>query len=361
MSSFAVTVEQLTILPHPNADALELAQVGLYRAVVPKGVYQTGDYALYIPEQAVLPDELIEELGLVGRLAGKNKDRVKAIRLRGEVSQGIVCRPGGMKKWNSKQWASNAGSDWAEDFGIKKWVPQIPPHMNGQVEAAPDLMRWIDIENLQRYPDIFEPGEPVVATEKIHGTACLVTFDADKMQTYVSSKGYGSRNQALKQDPNNLYWRAVEAYELDYALEELCEDGGYERAAVFGEVFGKGVQDLHYGASSNSSEKPLGFRAFDIKVDTGSGEHWLNPQEFREACFDYSIPVVPMLYQGPFDIEILRTLASGKTTLDADHIREGVVIRPQFEQYSEVTGGRKIAKLISPDYLLRKGEVTEFE
>lgn len=27
----------------------------------------------------------------------------------------------------------------------------------------------------------------------------------------------------------------------------------------------------------------------------------------------------------------------------------------------EVLGGRKIAKLISPDYLLRKGDVTEFE
>lgn len=93
MSSFKVTVERLEIHPHPNADALELAQVGLYRAVVPKGVYKSGEYAVYIPEQAILPPALIMELGLEGRLAGREKNRVKAIRLRGELSQGIICRP----------------------------------------------------------------------------------------------------------------------------------------------------------------------------------------------------------------------------------------------------------------------------
>lgn len=37
MSTLRVTAELLTIHEHPNADALELAQVGLYRAVVAKG------------------------------------------------------------------------------------------------------------------------------------------------------------------------------------------------------------------------------------------------------------------------------------------------------------------------------------
>ena len=89
MSDLKVTLEKLEIFPHPNADLLELAQVGLYRAVVGKGQFESGDYALYIPEQAILPPELIEELGLTGKLAGPEKNRVKAVRLRGEISQGI--------------------------------------------------------------------------------------------------------------------------------------------------------------------------------------------------------------------------------------------------------------------------------
>lgn len=53
MSTLRVTAEQLIIHPHDNADALELAQVGLYRAVVAKGQFRTGDWALYIPEGSI--------------------------------------------------------------------------------------------------------------------------------------------------------------------------------------------------------------------------------------------------------------------------------------------------------------------
>ncbi|MQY38851.1 hypothetical protein SRB17_68650 [Streptomyces sp. RB17] len=42
------------------------------------------------------------------------------------------------------------------------------------------------------------------------------------------------------------------------------------------------------------------------------------------------------------------------------HLREGVVIRTAVERYSTVTGGRAIAKAVSPAYLTRKGG-TEYE
>jgi hypothetical protein len=50
MSSFAVTAERLVIHAHPDPEVeqLELAQVGDYRTVVPRGQYKTGDWAIYI-------------------------------------------------------------------------------------------------------------------------------------------------------------------------------------------------------------------------------------------------------------------------------------------------------------------------
>jgi len=200
MSTLRVTAEVLTIHEHPGADALELAQVGLYRAVVAKGVYRTGDTAVYIPEQSVLPAELVEELGLTGRLAGSKSDRVKAVRLRGEMSQGIVCRPRALADVDLTA-AAAEGTDFSERLGIVKWVPPIPPTMSGEVESAPDLLPWVDIDNIQRYPDIFTPGEPVVLTEKLHGSACLVTYFAEDGRVQVSSKGFGSKFLALKEDP----------------------------------------------------------------------------------------------------------------------------------------------------------------
>lgn len=126
MSTLRVTAEVLTVHEHPNADALELAQVGLYRAVVPKGAYRTGETALYIPEQSVLPAGLIEELGLTGRLAGSSSDRVRAVRLRGELSQGIVCRPRALAEVDLDR-AAAAGTDFAPTLGIVKWVPRSRP------------------------------------------------------------------------------------------------------------------------------------------------------------------------------------------------------------------------------------------
>ncbi|MGW2423073.1 RNA ligase (ATP) [Streptomyces sp. NPDC001709] len=354
MSTLRVTAEVLTVHEHPNADALELAQVGLYRAVVAKGAYRTGETAVYIPEQSVLPSGLIEELGLTGRLAGGEANRVKAVRLRGELSQGIVCRPKALADVDLAL-AAAEGTDFAERLGITKWVPPIPPTMNGEVESAPDLLPWVDIENIQRYPDIFTPGEPVVLTEKLHGSACLLTYVADEGRVYVSSKGFGAKSLALKEDPRNLYWRAVRGHGVAEAAARLCERLGATRVGIFGEVYGAGVQDLSYGADGRRDT--LGYAAFDVSAEVDGAVRWLDPAELLGE-----LPVVPRLYAGPYDIGRVLEFASGRETVSGRglHLREGVVIRPAVERYSAVTGGRAIAKAVSPAYLTRKGG-TEYE
>lgn len=355
MSTLRVTAEVLTVHEHPNADALELAQVGLYRAVVAKGEYRTGDTAVYIPEQSVLPATLIEELGLTGRLAGSNADRVKAVRLRGELSQGIVCRPKALADVDLAR-AALDGTDFADLLGIVKWVPPIPPTMNGDVESAPDLLPWVDIENIQRFPGIFEPGEAVVLTEKLHGSACLLTYFAEDGRVQVSSKGFGAKSLALKEDPRNLYWRAVLGHGVPETAARLAERLGARRVGIFGEVFGAGVQDLSYGADGRRST--LGYAVFDVSAEIDGTVRWLDAAEL----LDGELPLVPRLYEGPYDIEQVLEVASGRETVSGRelHLREGVVIRPAVERYSPVTGGRAIAKAVSPAYLTRKGG-TEYE
>jgi RNA ligase (TIGR02306 family) len=355
MSTLRVTAEVLTVHEHPNADALELAQVGLYRAVVAKGAFRTGETAVYIPEQAVLPADLIEELGLTGRLAGSNADRVRAVRLRGELSQGIVCRPKALGDVDLTQ-AALDGTDFAERLGIVKWVPPIPPTMSGDVESAPDLLPWVDIENIQRFPGIFEPGEAVVLTEKLHGSACLLTYATEDGRVQVSSKGFGAKSLALKEDPRNLYWRAVRGHGVPEAAARLAERLGARRVGIFGEVYGAGVQDLTYGADGRRAT--LGYAVFDVSAEIDGTVQWLDAAQL----LDGELPLVPRLYEGPYDIERVLEVASGRETVSGSglHLREGVVIRPAVERYSAVTGGRAIAKAVSPAYLTRKGG-TEYE
>ncbi|MDI2130803.1 RNA ligase (ATP) [Yinghuangia seranimata] len=360
MSTLRVTAEQLAVHTHPNADALELAQVGLYRAVVAKGRYKDGDWAVYIPEQAVLPPDLVDELGLTGRLAGADHNRVKAIRLRGELSQGIVCVPNALAGVDLAA-AHAEGRDFAPDLGIVKWVPPIPVHMSGDVVAAGDLLPWIDIENIKRYPDLFTPGEPVVATEKIHGTACLYTLTPDG--EYVSSKGFGGKGLGLARDEKNLYWRAVLGHRVPEAAAKLAAIFGAERVGVFGEVYGQGVQDLGYGAKA-TAELP-GYAVFDVSFSDASGAvRWVDAAELAGVLAGLSVrlPVVPTLYEGPYDEAALVALAEGRETVSGTgaHLREGVVVRTARERRSEVTRGRAVGKLVSDAYLTRKGG-TEYE
>ncbi|MEV6103382.1 RNA ligase (ATP) [Streptomyces sp. NPDC051940] len=359
MSTLRVTAERLTIHVHPNADALELAQVGLYRAVVAKGAFRSGDFAVYIPEQSVLPDPLIDELGLTGRLAGPAHNRVKAVRLRGELSQGLVCRPAALDGVDLEQ-ATADGTDFAERLGIVKWAPPVPVSMSGDVESAPDLLPWIDIENLQRYPDVFAPGEPVVVTEKLHGTACCLTYHAaDGSQVQVTSKGLGTQRLALKEDGRNLYWRAVRSHGVPETAARLAAKYGAERVGVYGEVYGSGVQDLGYGTDARCGGPA--YAVFDVAVQTAGRVRWLDPAELAETLAG-ELPQVPQLYEGPFEAARILELATGRETVSGRelHLREGVVIRPRTDRYSPELGGRAIAKAVSGAYLTRKGG-TEYE
>ncbi|GAA1989071.1 RNA ligase (ATP) [Catenulispora subtropica] len=361
MSTLRVTAEPLTIHVHPDADALELAQVGLYRAVVAKGAYRTGDHAIYVPEQAVLPPDLIDELGLTGRLAGPAKDRVKAIRLRGELSQGIVCLPKALADVDLAA-AHRDGEDFAERLGIVKWVPPVPVSMSGDVVSAADLLPWTDIENIARYPGIFEPGEPVSATEKVHGTCCLYTYLAETGESLVTSKGFGAKYLALAEADRNLYWRAVHGYRLPEAAVRIAESYGARRVGIYGEVYGKGVQDLAYGA--DAQDKP-GYAVFDVCVDVDGVVRWLDAPELTEALAavaDLEIPRVPVLYEGPYDEALLLALASGEETVSGTgaHIREGIVVRARKEHRNDVVGSRTIGKIVSAEYVTRSGG-TEYE
>lgn len=369
MSSFAVKVMSVVIEPHHNADALELARIGNYRSVVRKGQYRTGDFVAYIPEDAILPDPLIAELGLTGRLSGPSANRVKAVKLRGVLSQGI-CVP------RRISWV--LGQDVTEELGITKYEPVIPAGFKGELMSVGGhrTLKY-DIENFKRFPDVLLPGEEVVMTEKCHGTFAMFAFmgigmelvgnDEEEARTIISSKGVAARGLAFKwnaeANQSNLYVRTAKALNLFPTVRNVF---GLDKSVfILGEIFGSGVQDLSYGC------KEPQFRVFDIYVGNPREGRFLNDDELDAACAGLMLPRVPVLYRGPFSMEVLDKYTNGKETVSGTemHIREGVVIRPRMERSwagDPVLGelpleGRVQLKSVSEAYLLRKGNITEFQ
>ena len=399
MSTFSCPVVRVAeVIDHPGADRLSIVKLeGLgYTCISGKledgsPRYQAGDYVVYIPSAAVLPEWLLksmdfwnEETGK-GMLAGADGNRVKPLRLRGIFSEGLlfpvtfVADEDGHDGdyWLKGQHEDHvlpshhvngvfgpSGVDVADILGITKWSPPVPVAMAGEVANMFDHTVRYDFERLESVPDMFEPGEPVVASEKLHGTFASIVFEPGlnhpemfgrNGEIIVHSKGLGAQGLAFKNNEanaNNLYVRTLKTL-LEAGLEDKLlasyDFNGVKSIALIGEVFGKGVQDLHYGL-----DKP-GFRVFDVRVHHVFGETYLKQDEVRELLARLGIDMVPTVYSGPFDLGALEAVRDGKTMLGGDNIREGIVVRSATEARHPVHG-RKICKMISEAYLLRNNK-----
>ena len=350
MATFESRVYALGVEAHPNADRLELAAIGGFRCVVAKDEFQSGDQAAYIPEGAVCPDWLIAELGLEGKLAGSKHNRVKAVKLRGALSQGLVYP---VQDGCIRGREVGIGDDVTDLLEIVKYEPPIPIAMQGEVRPVFGATPHYDIENIKKYPDEFQDGESVVVTEKLHGSWCCLGWHPEHGEI-VTSKGMADQGKALflnDANANNLYVRTWHVHAEAFAEARARLAAPEQAFYILGEVYGRGVQDLHYG------EPNPAFAVFDAYVGEPGKGRYLTFSELRTGL-DSLFPLVPVVYEGPFGAAQLAELTDGQTSLKADHIREGVVVRPQEERASDEFG-RVVLKSVSGDYLTRRGG-TEF-
>ncbi|NQY58434.1 hypothetical protein [Cognatishimia sp.] len=290
-----------------------------------KDVFEVGEKVLYIKEQSLLPKPLIEMLGLVGRLAGKTKNRVKAIRLKGTYSEGLIL----------KDVINCEDSELDKLLGVTKYIPTTPQCMSGKVfYVDPKHIYSFEVEK----PDISEldlDEEVLGVTEKIHGTNVRigkVDFSDERLfgknkNIYICSKGLGNKGFVFENTVDNVYTKVFNEY-ADI-IDSTLAPGDH----IVGEIFGSGVQDLKYGRQDPS-----------MAVISARFEN--------SGYLSDVIGSVPLV-QGintlrdfyNYNIESLDSLVEG-----ANHMAEGIVA---------VTKDRKMYKRVSERYKLRKGG-TEF-
>jgi RNA ligase (TIGR02306 family) len=397
MAEFEVKVVRVdNVVKHDNADTLDVISIGGYRCIANRKEdgtprYAPGDLVVYIPEGAVIPAWFLDAYGWRDKLSGSGKDRVKAVKLRGVLSQGILhpvkCDKsflnaglrspfyidGPMKSGAMTAQVVEEGMNVADFLGITKYEPPVPESMRGDLKGFRQygMPLKFDIENVKKYPNILEIGEEVYITEKLHGTFCQIGYvpglnDPELFfdgNWYVCSKGLGAQGIVFKNTEknrdSNVYVKTL--LKLQPLLESLVEWTGPsdEPFVLMGEIFGAGVQDLTYGT------KEPQFRIFRAYAYDGHKSVWdtLSLDAMQHFTSFIGFDTVPLLYHGPYHPEVLANLTDGKTTLvdgPAVHIREGVVVAPAKPRYLDGFGD-VILKSVSADYLLRKDKnATEF-
>jgi RNA ligase (TIGR02306 family) len=352
MSTLMVEVcEVRQVLPHTNADALELLEIKGWQTVAKKGSYKQGDKVIFFPPDALFTKELATKLGVAPYLGSvrydENRLKVKAIRLRGEPSYGLVESAANLGLDHL-----DVGVDVKEVLDITKWEPPLVSQQGNAANDIPNFHKYTDIENINNYPDILNGADYVIITEKIHGQNLrygkvkVPGEDGTPVYEYMA----GSHNVRRKESEGCRYWslhKQGEKYTnlVDFLVSEFDSD-----VVLFGEWIGENSQDMTYGIIGRNE-----VHLFDISV----GGKYLDHTAFVKYCNDFDVKTVNILYEGYYCFDKVKELTDGPTTLcDPDKAgkfkgREGVVIKPVEEMHNKKIG-RVILKSISCDFLNRK-------
>jgi len=351
LSIFAVTVERIgRVWKHENADLLDMASLDgkEYDFVVGKDQFVPGEVVIYFPVDSILPEWISSTLNLTGKLAGKDKNRVKTVRLRGNISQGVVCKPSQLAPTISAESLLQVGDDLTETLGVTKYDPPPISSRWGNLAPLPLLVSAYDIESAQNFVDIVERlmDEPCYITEKLEGSHWSATIYADDT-IIVSQRNY--RIIPVEGGEHDWY-KVLRLQGLNETLERMLYD--LEATQIIkaitlrGEMLGPGIQGNIYGLKDHE------VRIFDIEVDGRS----LNAGYFLEWAALYNVPIVPALAENItlrewLDGRSLKEASNGQSAL-ANVLREGIVIKPMTESRDERIG-RVFIKQRSPEYLAK--------
>jgi RNA ligase (TIGR02306 family) len=330
LASFQIITD---ILPHPNADKLEIAKILGWQAIVLKGQFHRFEPVVYVETDSILPEGRTEWEFMRDR-----KFHVKTIKLRGIVSQGLVFHEDILD--NPMTYGPRLlGDDVTAVLGITKWEPYVPAQLAGTVKGNfPSFLSKTDEMRIQAVPELLakHQGKKFSVREKVDGSSCSVYINNDEF-------GVCSRNLELKETEGNSFWKVARELDIENKLRSLRHN-----VALQGELCGSGVQGNKYKLDK------LGFYIFNA-YDIDTGLHF-NPADLAQIV-DFlgltSVPFITDSYILPGTVDELVEYSKGKSLLNKDVHREGLVFRPLVNEYSEELRCRLSFKCINPDFLLK--------
>lgn len=173
------------IQPIEGADSIEVATVDGWKVVVKRGEFSVGDLAVYLEIDSWVPHELVPFLSKGSEpreYNGVKGERLRTIKLRGQVSQGLLLKTTELKfaiEMKSIGPDSSAvlrvenldheGADLTEHLGIQKWEAPIPAQLQGQAAGTfpTSLIPKTDQERIQNCFGEIQKRAKRFATEKV--------------------------------------------------------------------------------------------------------------------------------------------------------------------------------------------------
>lgn len=311
MASIRVIEE---IKPIEGADLICAYRVQGWLVVDSVCKYQVGDKVVFCEVDSWVPTELAPILsrGKEPReFEGIKGERLRSIKLRGQISQGLLLPLSVLHNVESEL---IEGLDVSYPLNIRKWEAPIPACLAGEVRGnLPSSVPKTDQLRLQNLTKEFDDlkKHTYEVTEKLHGSSCTMLLD-ENGEFHVCS-----RNLDLKFTESNSYWKAA----VKYDVEQKMKSHGLKGLAIQGELIGEGI-------NGNQYKTALDFYVFDM-YDTVKREY-LGAEEREVLCELLELKHVPVTDWGlsieDCTIAGLLSYAEGKSELNGSE-REGLVMK----------------------------------
>ena len=357
-----------SLCPIPNADAIEKAEVLGWEVVVKKDAFKVGDKVVYCEVDSILPEyECFEFLR-------SKKFRIKTIKLRGQISQGCIFPLSVLTDVDPTFNLSKVkvGDDVTEALKIVKYDPEaeldveVEPVKKSWLDRKLSYYKWklfgikpiktwlfpsdvpkTDETRVQKMASELEErvGQEVYITEKVEGTSATFIYRnagnwlakllgqdgvfqicSRNRIVYNSQKGGGAGGHLMK---------VAEKYNIRSGMATLKQN-----LAIQAECIGPKIQGNIYRVPDFELKV---FRIFDLDTKT-----FLSYVETVAVCHTLNLTMVPFVAFDVVknDIKYYVELSKGKSLINPDILREGIVIRSLVDNFS--------FKSINPEYLLKQ-------
>ena len=342
-----------------GADKIELVIVGGWNCIVPKGEYGKDERVIIATTDAVIPESIVEKMGVASYLRKGN--RVRTVKLRGVYSECLIIPT----KYAKQQYLT-LGEDKMSELGISKFEPpvrqiQLSSGQKKNYRDNPNFPIYYKFPNLKNVKGMFSEEDQVQITRKLHGTnarygivkkTSLTFFDKVKKFFRLADRWidyefvYGSHNCEKGSDTQGYYstdvWITVaDNYQIKEKLwgyvNRFCTPQELGAGIIlYGEIYGAGIQK-NYDYNCVCME----FAGFDL-IEDGKYVDTLNTKLAISSMI--GLPHIEILYTGEWSQEIQDKYTFNNFINGTKVPHEGIVIKH--------TSGdrRKIAKVINPDY-----------
>lgn len=349
------------LVKHDNADSLEVATIQGWQSIVKAGQFKVGQTVIFIPIDTVLtPFEWNSFLH--NKKDPAQPIRVKTVRLRGKVSQGLVFPLSIINLSTTLDSPMfGVGDDVAELIGVTKYEKPLSSQLAGKVKGnfPSHIVKKTDEDNLMSQikllDELKESGQGAVATLKWDGSSLtVIREESDKYLPTRIKFSVCSRNLELIETEGNTFWSVVRKYDLENGLSRLCFEQGHSDAD--GTEGGIAIQGELVGPAVNGNQPALTqheFRLFNAKwLDSGTEcgySHLQSIASYLGVPLAESVKIWSAEEVQALTLQELQDLAN-LVTYPSGTIGEGIVVRPLTPVFSKRLQKSLSFKIINQNY-----------